>query len=245
MSLLIGRVLASVLLVSAAVMFVVAAAQRWWPACGRGMFDTDACLRLQDHAFDYLFASDPWTPLGHAAQYAGVAFLLLAGAAAVLPFLLVRRPLWLQVPAAVLGAAALAVIGASAWTSGQTGRPQQGDALDAAGLVWTIAVPGALGVWSMIDLTREPWPGERHLRWRGALTATLVASTPLPQVLLLGPAIVGYSSHDTSPWSDAALAVPLAVAALLVWKVTPPGTAARRGTDPGLEVVPSPSRPAG
>ncbi|MBO0924298.1 hypothetical protein J1G44_07345 [Cellulomonas sp. zg-ZUI199] len=244
MPLVIRRALASVLLLSAAAMFVAAAAQRWWPACGPGLFDSDTCLRLQDHVFDYLVAYEPWTPVGQAAQYAGVAFLLLAGAAAVLPFLLVRRPLWLQVPAAVLGAAVFAVIGAYAWTSGEAGRAQPGDAVNAATFVWALVLPGGLGVWSLIDLVDEPWPGERHTRWRGALTAALVASTPLPQ-LSLGPITVGYSSHDTSPWSDAALAVPLAVAAALVWKATPGGTTPPRRTDADLRVVPSPSRPAG
>ena len=238
------RATASILLLSAAAVYVAAAAQRWWPSCRRGSFDTVACLRLQDHEFDYLFVSEPWTPVGQAAQYAGVALLLLAAAAAVLPFVLVRRPLRLQVPAALIGAAAFVVAGVDAWTAGVTGQVQPASgAVAVASVVWVVLLPAGLAVWSLIDLTREPGPGVRGTRWRGALTAALVAATPVPQVVL-GPMTVGYVSHDTSPWSDAAMAVPLAVAAVLVWKVAPRAGTPRPRTDAALATVPQPSPPA-
>jgi hypothetical protein len=218
MSRFVMRATASSLLLASAVMFVAAAAQRWWPACRRGAFETDACLRLQDHAFDHLLVSDPWTPAGHAAQYAGAAMILLAGAAAVLPFLLVRRPLWFSVPVAFSTAGALTVLGAHAWTSGVTGQVQPTPGITAAALVLTVVVPVAAGIWAARELGAGPDPARD--RWTRALAAALIVSSPLPTELL-GPLVVLYSSHDTSPWSDAVVALPLAAAALLVWKVTP------------------------
>ncbi|MBO3095024.1 hypothetical protein [Cellulomonas dongxiuzhuiae] len=215
------RATASLLLLASAVMFVAAAVQRWWPACRRGAFETDACLRLQDHAFDHLLVADPWTPAGHAAQYAGVAMIVLAGAAVVLPFLLVRRPLWFAVTVAISTAGALTLLGAHAWTSGVGGQVQPTPGLTAAVLVLTFVVPVAAGIWA----TRERGAGPDPARdpWTLALAAALIVSSPLP-TMLLGPVVVLYSSHDTSPWSDAVVSLPLVAAATLVWKVTPRGT---------------------
>ncbi|MCC2321157.1 hypothetical protein [Cellulomonas xiejunii] len=222
MSRFVMRATASLLLLASAVMFVTAAAQRWWPACRRGAFETDACLRLQDHVFDHLLIGDPWTPVGDAAQYAGAAMILLAGAAAVLPFLLVRRALWFAVPVAVSTTGALTVLGAHAWTSGVTGKVQPTPGITAAVLVLTVVVPVAAGIWATRELWAGPEPG--HYRWTLALAAALIVSSPLP-TWLLGPVVVLYSSHDTSPWSDAVVALPLAAAAVLVWKVAPRGAA--------------------
>lgn len=94
MSRFVLRAVASVLPLASAGMSVAASAQRWWPACRRSMFDTDAYLRLQDHLYDHVHVSEPWVPVGSATTYAGVALFLLAGAAAVLPF--ARRPVGVE-----------------------------------------------------------------------------------------------------------------------------------------------------
>lgn len=219
------RSAASLLLLASAALFVTAAAQRWWPACRRGLFDTDACLRLQDHRFDYLVLSEPWTPVGQAAQLAGVAMLLLAGAGAVLPFVLAHGTLRLQVPTALAAAAAPAIQGVHAWTSGAAGQVQPSPASAAATTVWALAVPVALLAWAVRYRASDDGPHRR--RWALALAVALTASTPVPLVLL-GPLVVGYASHDTAPWSDAVIALPLAVAAVLVWKVGPSATRGAR-----------------
>ncbi|GIG38752.1 hypothetical protein [Cellulomonas phragmiteti] len=203
------------MLLASATLFVAAAAQRWWPACPRGSFDSEECLRLQDHQFDYLVPSDPWTPVGNAAQYAGVAMLLLAGAAAVLPFLLMRTH-WSRVPIAVVVAAAVAVPGAQTWASGVAGSAQPAWAGLAAGLVWGVGVPALLIAW-MVTRGR---PDRPRTVWTTALAGALIASTPVP-AWLLGLMVAGYVSHDTAPWSEAGIAVPLVVAGVLVWKVSP------------------------
>ena len=235
-----ARAAASLLLLASAALFVAAAVQRWWPACARGHFDTAACLRLQDHEFDYLSVSAPWTSLGDAAQYAGAGMFLLAGAAAVLPFVLARRSLRFQVPIVVVVAGALTILGVELWWSGATGQPQTAPGASAAALVWALGVPLLLGAWWLRDSTARA--GGDWTRWNAALAGALMAGTPLP-VLLLGPLAVGYVSHDTAPWSDAVIAVPLAVAALLVWKV-PRATRARSAARPPPPTRPTTAAPA-
>ena len=52
------RAAVSALLAGAGVLRVAAAAQRWWPACKPGDFDADACIKVQDHLYDYLALED-------------------------------------------------------------------------------------------------------------------------------------------------------------------------------------------
>lgn len=218
MSRLVARGAVSLLMLASAAMSVVAAAQRWWPACPRGAFDTEACWRVQDHELDYLMPSDPWTPVGTAAQDAGVATLLLAGAAALLPLVLARRVRWLPVLLAVVVSASLTVVGLHQWTAGVTGQVQPATAALPAALLWAVVVPVVVVVW-LVRTTSGERDRRRAVRARW-LGAALVASTPLP-VALLGPVLLLYGSHDTTPWSEAVIAVPLTIAAVLVWVVTP------------------------
>lgn len=209
------RATTSVALLASAGLLVAAAAERWWPACPRGGFAAPACVERQDHLYDHLLPAEPWVPLGDAAQHAGAAVLVLAVAALLLPFALGRSPR-VQVPVAIAAGASLAAVGAGTWASGDAGRvvdqPWTGPAL----FVWSVVLPALLVLWA----ARATGGGTNARRVRWALAITLVASTPAPAVLL-GPLLVMYSSHDTSPWSDAAAAVPLVVAAALLWVVEP------------------------
>lgn len=210
MSRFVLRAAASLLLLASAGMFVAASAQRWWPACRRGEFDTDACLRLQGHVHDHVHVSEPWVPVGSATTYPGVALFLLAGAVAVLPFVLAAGVPRLQVPVAVVAAGSIAVLGVHAWTSGTTGRVAPITVDPLAWGVWALVLPPLLIVWAR-------W---QRGGWAAATAAALVVSTPVP-ALLLGMVALGYTSHDTAPWSDAVVAVPLAAAAVLLWKIEP------------------------
>ena len=217
MSRFVLRAVASVLLLASAGTFVAASAQRWWPACRRGAFDSEACLRLQDHLYDHVYVSEPWVPIGSATTYAGVALFLLAGALAVLPLALATRALRLQVPVAVVASGSIAVLGVHAWTSGTTGQVAPVTVDPLAWGVWGLALPPLLVVWAW-------W---QRGGWAAAMAAALVASTPVP-AYLLGMFALGYTSHDTTPWSDAVVAVPLAAAAVLLWKVEPRAVVRRR-----------------
>jgi hypothetical protein len=223
MSRLLARSATSVLLAGAGVLFVAAAWQRWWPACRRGGFDTDACVQLQSHEYDYLVVAAPWTPVGHSAVLAGLALLVLAIAAALLPFVLL--PGWrlrFRLPLAAVPAASLALLGVQGLASGVTGSAVSVPLTGPAVVVWGFAVPVLLVLWAGAVLQSDP---DRRTAWGLVLAVVLIASTPLPVLLILGPIAVDYVSYDTAPWSEAVMAVPLALAALLVW----PATAAASG----------------
>lgn len=77
------RIVVAVGLAGAAGLTFAGAWQRWWPACPRGGFDSDACLRLQSQEY-FQLPGDPWLPVGQAAELYGGALLALAAAVAVL-----------------------------------------------------------------------------------------------------------------------------------------------------------------
>ncbi|TIC89111.1 hypothetical protein E8D34_00985 [Nocardioides sp. GY 10113] len=215
------RLLVSVSLAGAAGLTFAAAWQRWWPACPRGGFDSAACLAVQSHEYDYLVPSDPWVPIGRAAELAGASLLVLAVAAAVLPLVLRPGPLHagtrlLVVLTALVPAAGLTLLGLVTLRAGMVGHPVAPDlpvltlGYLACGVFW----PAAL-VW--LAATR-PRP-----RAAALTTAVLVAlATPIPALLVLGPLAAGYTSYDTAPWSEAGAAPVLLAAAVAVWAVRRP-----------------------
>jgi hypothetical protein len=220
---LLTRAATSALLAGAGMLFVAAAWQRWWPECRRGAFDTDACVRLQSHEYDYLFVAEPWTPVGHAAELAGVALLLLAGAAALLP--VVVLPGWrlrFRLPLAAVPAASLALLGVQGLVSGVVGHVVSVPLTSAAAMVWGLGVPVLLVLWMAAVLQSDP---DRRTGWGLLLAVVLIASTPVFVFVALGPLVVQYVSYDAAPWSEAVMALPLFLAALLVW----PASAARPG----------------
>lgn len=74
---IVSRVCGALLVVMAGLAAIVAATQRW-ASCPLPDFDTAACVTVQDHLYDAQFPSDPWVPIGNAAQWEGVGYLLLA-----------------------------------------------------------------------------------------------------------------------------------------------------------------------
>ncbi len=232
------RVAVSAALAGSAVLTFAAAYQRWWPACPRGGFDAEACVRLQSHRYDFVAPGAPWTPVGHAADLYGVALLLLAVAAVLLPTVLSPGRThgsggrWWQLLvalSALVPAASLAVLGAATLLSGQIGR-----AVDLPGsgvvavVVWMFAWPASLMV------IAGAAPGGRPER--AVPVAVLVGlSTPIPTLLIFGPIFAGYLSDDTAPWTEAAAAPFLLLAAVSVLLLTParttaPALASRRAT---------------
>ncbi|MDH2416222.1 hypothetical protein [Nocardioides sp. CER19] len=203
------------LLTASASATFAAAWQRWWPACHRGRFDVARCVRLQDHEYDYLVPSDPWTPVGGAAELGGIGLILLAGAALLLPLALVppsHRVLRSLV--ALVPAASLALVRAQTFLSGRAGHVVGVPFLPWAVAVWLLAWPFALTMWAGAQLLRQP--GGRS---RGDLASALLVAgaTPLPTLLILGPAAASYSSYDTAPWSEAVTAPLLLLAAATLW----------------------------
>lgn len=216
------RIVVAVALTGAAALTYAAAWQRWWPACPHGGFDSDACLRLQSHEYDFQLPSDPWVPVGQAAELYGGALLALAVAAALLPTVLrPDRPAagggWWRVFAvlvAVVPAASLALLGIATLRSGQEGELVSMPGVGFVFVVWCLAWPACLTALAAAA------PGVRPER---ALPVAILLgfATPIPALLFFGPLFAGYTSYDTAPWSEAAPAPLLLAAAVAVLFVAP------------------------
>jgi len=216
------RITVAVALAGAAALTYAAAWQRWWPACPRGGFDSDACVRLQSHEYDFQLPGDPWVSVGQAAELYGGALLALAVAAALLPTVLrPDRPAaagsWWRVFAtlvAVVPAASLALLGVATLRSSRVGEVVSMPGTSLAFLVWCLAWPACLTALAAAA------PGVRP--GRALPVAVLLGlATPIPTLLLLGPMFAGYTSYDTAPWSEAAAAPLLLAAAVAVLFVAP------------------------
>lgn len=241
-----ARALTSAALAGSGVLAYLAAWQRWSRVCPRGGFDGPACVKRQDHLYDYQWPASPWHPIGQAAELYGLSVLLLAVAAFALPFLLApafrRLAQWLL---AVVPAAVLAGIGMLALASGIAGRPVTVPAF----YLTAIIVVGVLWPTALIVATaiaaggRIPagWPEASEERPSAArsvstvVTALLIAATTvLPTYFLVGPIAAGYVSHDTAPWTEAPAGALLVLAAIVMWPATTRITArtSTRGPQP-------------
>ncbi|GAA4748639.1 hypothetical protein GCM10023350_36970 [Nocardioides endophyticus] len=239
------RIVVAVALAGAAAMTYAAAWQRWWPACPRGGFDSDACLRLQSHEYDFQFPGDPWMPIGQAAELYGGALLALAVAAALLPTVLPpdrpRRHTGVGVRwrrfatlVAVVPAVSLALLGVYTLRSGQAGELVSMPGVGLVFVVWCLAWPACLTALAAAA------PGVRPKR---ALPVAVLLgfATPIPAALLFGPVFAGYVSYDTAPWTEAASAPLLLAAAVAVLFVAPrSGQNAQPGFATSLRTVRSP-----
>ncbi|MER7607523.1 hypothetical protein [Nocardioides sp. NPDC127503] len=210
----------------------MAAWQRWSGVCPRGGFDEPACLKRQDHLYDYQWPASPWDSIGHAAELYGLSVLLLAVAAFALPFLLMpafhRLILW---PLAVIPAAVLAGTGVLVLASGIAGRPVTVPhfdltALIVVGVLWPTALTIAAAIAAGGYIPTE-WPEASEDRPSIArsvsmvVTALLIAATTvLPTYFLVGPIAAGHVSHDTAPWSEAPAGALLVLAAIVMWPAT-------------------------
>lgn len=239
--------LTSAALAGSGVLAYLAAWQRWSGVCPRGGFDEPACLKRQDHLYDYQWPASPWHPIGHAAELYGISVLLLAVAAFALPFLLAptfrRLILW---PLAVIPAAVLTGTGVLALASGIAGGPVSVPdfyltaLIVVGGMLW----PTALIIAALIAAGGSiptGWPEASEDRpptvrsVSTVVTALLIAATTvLPTYFLVGPIAAGYVSHDTAPWSEAPAGALLVLAAIVMWPATTRVTARRstKGAQP-------------
>ena len=63
-----ARSLTAALLVGSSVLAVLGAAERWAGICARTTWRSDACWERRDRLYDQLLPTDPWVPIGHAAR---------------------------------------------------------------------------------------------------------------------------------------------------------------------------------
>lgn len=222
------RAVVSGLLATSGVLYLMAASQRWWPACKLGRFDEPACVRVQNDDYGYLVPAGPWIPAGDAAQLAGIALVCLAVAVAVLPWLWPPRPVGVAL-ATCVPAAAIALMGVATWGAGISGNSVSGAEgwVPLAAIVWCFGLPSVLLTAAVARMDHAP-PGTT--RWRVVAALLLGLANPLADYFI-GSAAVGYVSHDYTPWVEAVSAVLLLSAALVMWPSTrgraPAGVPAR------------------
>jgi hypothetical protein len=215
------------LLLASAALQGMASFERWVPA--RNGWDR-ADISIEDHRLDYAFPADPWENVGTAAQLFGLGSILLAlGVLAMAKTVSsagspARR--WneggLEGMLVVVAAGSFALTGLHALLSGIVGAPTLLQHLPLQLLF------GAVGFAGLIILAG------RWLRasWPTALACLLLLGSSLPGYLVatftIAPAVAGYQSHDTTPWTETIVAVWPALAAVAMCGAA--GWAARRGS---------------
>ena len=223
----IDRLLAAALLLGAAVLHVLAAAERWWPACVPGAYERGPCLRVQDSRYDFSPPRVPWEPVGNAAVLQGAAWALLAMAVVLLPSALVGlRSRWWR---AAFAAVAVGLLIQASFTAA-SGFADHVVAVPGAALLLTVLWNFGWPILLIVLLVRTGSDREVPGRRLSLLAlGSLLIATPLLQVFL-APVLTGYLSYDRSPWTEAAPAPFLALAGLLV-----PFLRRRTGSDPASQ----------
>ncbi len=91
-------------------------------------------------------------------------------------------------------------------------------------MVWLwILSPVALLITVFSIENADRWPS---IPWRLLVAVLVSASTPLGE-FFLAPALLGYVSYDTTPWSEAVSGAFLVAAGLALWPATRSRSAAQ------------------
>ncbi|MFB2581365.1 hypothetical protein ACEXQD_08940 [Herbiconiux sp. P15] len=199
-------VVAALWLASAALQ-VVASLERWVVAAGSW---TRGDVSIEDHRFDYWWPADPWENVGAAAQLHGAGLLLLAIGVLLLPRAAPARRHGLDGAVAVVVAILFGFDGAHVLVSGLMGAPSP---LQYVPLQLLLAGVTAIG---LVVLAANRFATS----WPTALGCLVLVGATLPGYIVatfvIAPAITGYQSFDTTPWTETIPAVWTALAALLV-----------------------------
>lgn len=176
-------------LVASGALMYAASWQRWAGACPWGQDqDTVACTVRQDHLYDFLLPTEPWRPVGSAAELAGASLLVLALA---LPFLTTavagRRPGAPAVAALLVSTLAVVDVGVATLRSGLTGEVVGPVGDDLSLWLWLCLPLGVLAVLAV-----------RGRGWARVGAILLVLGAPLVAAFSYG-----LGSFDTAPWWEA------------------------------------------
>lgn len=200
------------LFLGSAALQVVASLQRWVMFRGsRGSGE----LSVEDHLFDYAFPTGTWENIGTTAQLFGAGTLMQALGILAMVFGVLALPraagrrsvvaVVAKIVLAVLVAAWCGLTGAHALLSGVTGVPsplQHLWALDMVGFAGLVALGVLLG--------RRSWAAM-------AACVFLIGSTWVGYFVaayLMAPTLAGYTSHDTTPWTETIVAASTVVAGI-------------------------------
>lgn len=195
---------AAALFLTSAVLQVMASLQRWVIFAG-----SQPDYRAEDHLFDYYFPVEPWENIGTAAQLFGTGTLLMA--LGVVPMVLgvvaiprstTRRGIVIignivDVVLALLVAGSFAIHGAHALLSGLS---------DTASPLQQYGTLGWVGLVGLIVLAVRWWRKSPAAMMACLL---LIGSTGLGYylaVFFIASLFAGYTSHDTTPWTETVIA---------------------------------------
>ena len=179
------RVGAGALLGTSGALMYAASWQRWASVCPWGDADGGLCSIRQDHLYDFVAPTEPWEPVGDAAQLAGWSLLVLALAFVLLPWALTgRRPGVFSATALVGAVLALGEVGVATLRSGLAGS-----------VVDPISGDLALFGWALVPLVLLVGFAVAARGWMLAATVFLVLATPLLAAFsyAIGP-------YDARPW---------------------------------------------
>lgn len=228
------------LFLGSAVLQFVASLQRW--VVFRSSLGPDGIM-AEDHLYDYFFpfesmdpvgTIDAWEPVGTAAQLFGTGLLIQALGILAMAIGVVALPgaasrhsairvitAVCEVMLATVVAAAFGIYGAHALISGLAGAPSPLQPWVAIGWLGFAGL-GALGaLW--LSRSRE-----------AALACVFLIGSSLAGYLiatyLIAPVVAGYTSHDTTPWTETVVAASTAAAAVAMLLVV--RRTARKGVRP-------------
>jgi hypothetical protein len=229
----------SLLLVGSAVLVVAGAWQRWAADCPLGgQWNSHACEMQQNHEHDAIVPSLPWEADHSSAVLIGLGYVLLPCALMLLPAAFAMRARPWQWAAVVVTASGMLVVGAVTALSGLHGRVVEVPAVGLALFVSAFGLPAALFLLMWRPHSDSPPLGPR----RASVVWLLALTTPLLHLMLPARLFILYSSHDTAPWTEAAIAPLLLAAAVALkpWRAAPRRGGEGRpadGRDPTSEVA--------
>jgi hypothetical protein len=224
------RVVAGVLLGVSGALMSAASWRRWAGACPwvdlTTDFDGALCTIRQDHLYDFLPPTDPWEPVGDAAQLAGWSLLVLALAFVLLPWAVTgRRPGAVSTAALVAAVMALGAVGVATLRSGLAGSVVPTNYDDLAVYVWLLL---PLGLLVRFSVAARGWPL--------AATVSLVLATPLVAAFSyeVGP-------YDAQPWWEGVSGLLTVTAGLCLVGAAAFGGRGRTEEGPVADASPAPS----
>ncbi|WP_104190810.1 hypothetical protein [Cryobacterium sp. Y82] len=161
---------------------------------------------IEDHRFDYAYPADPWENLGTTPQLFGLSLLLLALGIRALARSAASRDGGLERMLTVATAASFGITGMHALVSGLIGVPSPLQFLPVQVLLSLVAFAGLIAL------------SVRWLRvsWASSVACLLLLGVTVPGTIVvtfqIAPVVLGYQSHDTTPFSETIVAVLTAAA---------------------------------
>ncbi|QHC58860.1 hypothetical protein [Rathayibacter sp. VKM Ac-2760] len=194
--------LAAGALIASALLQVQASLQRWVTA-REGWTREDRWV--EDHLFDYTIPADPWERIGTTAQVHGLGALLIAVALLVMARALSAGAVFRLT--SIVVAAVFGLSGLHGVVSGLIGAPTP---LQWPFLQMMLSLVPILGLGALAARSAR-----RSLPTAFAYACLLGSTTPglLVATFVIAPAITGFQSYDTTPWTETVVAATTGAAA--------------------------------